>query len=500
MMGSVRENRIPGKRSLFNRETALADDIRFYLQEKFVIDRLLPLGVAVFLSLVIGVAVYRFTWMFAAGVVGAIAYAVICLRYPVLLLMLMTLIIPFQSKLPASLNLGGGLNPFNILLITLFGIWLLNGIMRRSLQPPKHVFGLVILLFAAVVIFSLVRASIVIPEYTLSDGMNWAKRWVLPSLIFFPLAFSNLDRRNLKMVLWGMVGVIFLMALVTLNDYRLASLSSFNWDVRPGGPFGKGAANDLAAFFVYYPSVLLGWLFFEKKWLNRIVLLGVLGASTFALLLTYSRGGYLGFLLALLTVAFLKKRSLLILLLLMGVSYRVWVPSGVEQRVEMTTHQLDEDGAEIVIPPNSFERNFEKSTADRLIIWRGALQMIRERPLLGFGFMNFQRYITRYAQIAKPMDAHNMYLRVAVEMGLPGLAIFLLIWIVPLVVTGKLYFTTDDPLFKGISLGMVAAIMGIMVVNIWGSRFFREELVGLYWMLMGIVARMDFLNEEVKSQ
>jgi len=473
------------------------EEVRFSLQEKFAVDRLFPILVAVLASLVIGVAVYRFSWMFAAGLIGAVGYAVICLRYPILLLMVLILITPFQSELPSSLNLGGGLNLFNMLLFTLIGIWFLHGILHRSFRIKNHPFIAVIFLFSLMIVFSFIRASVQIPDYTLSIGLNWAKRWLLPMFVFFPIVFSKLEKKDLEKLLWVFAATVLLMALVSLNDYRQASLSSFSWDLRPGGPFGKGAANDLAAFFVYYPAVLLGWLFFEKRPLARLFLVGTLGVSSLILLLTYSRGGYLGFVVAVTVVVLLRKPSLLVVLLVLGISYKLWVPTGVEQRVEMTSQHLVEENAkkEIVLPPNSFELRFEKSTAERFIIWRGALKMIAEKPVFGFGFMTFERFITHYAQLAKPMDAHNMYLRVAVEMGLVGLAIFLLNWFVPLVLSWKLYRTAADPLYRGIALGLVAAIFGIFVVNLWGSRFFREELVGLYWVLVGILARMQDLTK-----
>ncbi len=474
---------------------------RAALQELFEIDRLFPLAVAVFASLVVGVAVYRFSWMFVTGLVGALGYALICLRYPVMLLAILILITPFQSKLPASLNLGGGLNPFNLLLFTLIGLWFLDGVVHRSFRIRNHPFMWVIFLMSAMVVFSLIRASVAVPEYTISDGVNSAKRWLLPMFVFFPIAFSKLRRNDLEMLLWVIAVTVLLMALVSLNDYRSASLSSFSWEMRPGGPFGKGAANDLGAFFVYYPAVLLGWAFLEKRPLARTFLLGTVGLSVLQVLLTYSRGAYLGFLVAVTVIALLRKRSLLILMFVLAVSYKVWVPSGVEQRVEMTSQQLVEDESkEIVIPPNSFERRFEKSTAERLIIWRGALEMIKEKPVFGFGFMTFQRYITHYAQLANPMDAHNMYFRVTVEMGLVGLAVFLLLWLVPLWSSWNVYRQERDPLFQGVALGMVAAIIAIAVVNLWGSRFFREELVGLYWVLVGILARIQDLYKEEHAQ
>ena len=73
--------------------------------------------------------------------------------------------------------------------------------------------------------------------------------------------------------------------------------------------------------------------------------------------------------------------------------------------------------------------NPENKDSGRIPIYRKAVRMIAERPLVGFGIGSFYRTSTSYADKddiygAKPDFAHNVYLEIAAEEGLPIAAVF----------------------------------------------------------------------------
>lgn len=71
----------------------------------------------------------------------------------------------------------------------------------------------------------------------------------------------------------------------------------------------------------------------------------------------------------------------------------------------------------------------ERSTAARLSFWAGAVQMIREHPLTGFGPEAFGRRFPRYQQhfYFYSKYPHNFYLQLAAENGIPALLLWLLL-------------------------------------------------------------------------
>jgi O-antigen ligase len=60
------------------------------------------------------------------------------------------------------------------------------------------------------------------------------------------------------------------------------------------------------------------------------------------------------------------------------------------------------------------------------LFW-GALRMIADAPLTGVGPYNFKVLSTAYSGLERDFIAHNTYLELAAELGLPVLVIFLLL-------------------------------------------------------------------------
>lgn len=131
-------------------------------------------------------------------------------------------------------------------------------------------------------------------------------------------------------------------------------------------------------------------------------------------LLTFSRGGYLGlvvgavvFLLS--TSAFTRfSRSRIVIPLALGSIIVVGLffsPIGT-RLFSSFSHQ---DG----------------SNVERLRLWQEALGHIAERPFLGVGLGNYPLLVKPTATYREPIYAHNLYLDIALELGLVGLFLFL---------------------------------------------------------------------------
>ena len=79
----------------------------------------------------------------------------------------------------------------------------------------------------------------------------------------------------------------------------------------------------------------------------------------------------------------------------------------------------------------------QPATGGRLYFWRTSLKMIRDRPLFGVGPGNWRVMVQRYGinegltaadGVWAPDHAHNDYVQMAAESGIPGLLLYLGIW------------------------------------------------------------------------
>ena len=121
----------------------------------------------------------------------------------------------------------------------------------------------------------------------------------------------------------------------------------------------------------------------------------------------------------------------------------------------------------------------ETSMGLRLIIWPTTLDLIAQRPLLGYGVGGFapayanlihQRYSDWRAAEAK--DTHNQYLHVMVEAGIPGVLAFLYF------VAGVLRQRAPPP-YRGVGLALFAAWLATSLLNSHLQTFAEAHLLGI---------------------
>lgn len=131
-----------------------------------------------------------------------------------------------------------------------------------------------------------------------------------------------------------------------------------------------------------------------------------------------------------------------------------------------------------------------QSVSDRLVIWGGAWQMIKDNPL-GVGIGHFQAQIGRYTASLGVVkrDAHNSYLLCAAETGLPGIAAYLatlaLAWYTLGRTARRLRARVLDPgeLVLIIFANRLALVVYV-VAGIFSSRFYTEG----QWLLIALTA------------
>ncbi len=117
--------------------------------------------------------------------------------------------------------------------------------------------------------------------------------------------------------------------------------------------------------------------------------------------------------------------------------------------------------------------------AFRQRIWHYALLLIGDFPLTGVGMGGFNTALADlygYAMFQEP-GAHSLYLQVALDLGLPGLAALLALMVASLRRAGvgwrRLRGTGDDlgPMAAGAIAGLAAVLaQGLVDLTVWGTR------------------------------
>ncbi len=127
---------------------------------------------------------------------------------------------------------------------------------------------------------------------------------------------------------------------------------------------------------------------------------------------------------------------------------------------------------------------------DRPLLWRGAMTMIRQRPLFGFGLGSFAAEFPAFApaSFAHRMSldntfaehAHCEYLNVAAETGVLGAGAF--VWLIAYILRSAFFSSSAGGLWKAVPAALLAAL-----VHAAFDRNFRLASTAVpFWLLSGL--------------
>lgn len=253
------------------------------------------------------------------------------------------------------------------------------------------------------------------------------------------------------------------------------------------------------AFGIYSPN-LLGpvaalygfWLFFgwrlepSANW-RWVYWIGI-PCSVTALVLSGSRGAYLGFLLMAIVAFSLPfswrrlARSIGTILILIPVLY-LGVPT-VKDRVDLAIQQF-----ETYRSATDLERldETELGGAVRLEMWKAALRIFRDHPLVGVGRGGYKEAARQYVErgLAHPVAAahshpHNGFLEVMVSKGLLGLGTLMVLLIHPL-----LWFMRTMDINRGTALLGITHLVGLAGFTLTdASTFIKGNYVAVFLLFL----------------
>jgi len=222
----------------------------------------------------------------------------------------------------------------------------------------------------------------------------------------------------------GMVKTLLLSGFMM----SLATVTKMEAGVRTGGG-STYDPNDLAALIVTTLPIAVIQMQTTKSRLWKLFCFGGAIASLIGLIATQSRGGFLGLIIVVIFASLIKvqgfsKKRLIGLAVIMGIVFIMQV--GPDYKARIST--ILEDISSL------------QAGSGRMIVWKRGLVIASDHPILGVGPNCFSSAYGRYleqgkfkgdiwrgASTGKWNVAHNSFLQVLVEMGLPGFLVFMAI-------------------------------------------------------------------------
>jgi len=401
-------------------------------------------------------------------------------------------LLPFAA-LPFKL----GFTPtfLDVTLLALYFVWLMRIATRREPDLQGTALGIPLLVFFFLAIFAFAN-GLRVSTPTATTVRNFGEL-ALGILLFF-LIVNTLRREEdlyfvarLMMVVGAgaaAIAIIFYVIPQAWTVRVLDGLARFNY---PGGAgalryIEDNPENPMRAIGTMVdPNVLGGFLvlvtgltvpqlvssqpLFRRRWVILFLVLDII-----ALYLTYSRGSLVGLAAGLLVVGLLRYRKLL----LVGIAGVVLL---------------------LLLPPaQAYVAHFmegiriqDQATLMRLGEYKDAAALIGRYPWFGVGFSgspDSDLYV----------GVSNLYLLMAEEMGVLGVAWFLVLMTVFFVSLIRTWRAGLDSRMESLLLGLLAATVGVMVGGLLDHYLFNlvyPHMSTLFWIFIGLGMSITLVAE-----
>jgi len=141
----------------------------------------------------------------------------------------------------------------------------------------------------------------------------------------------------------------------------------------------------------------------------------------------------------------------------------------------------------LILPVSPLNRLLHPSQVDlgaedsRTVVWWGGLKIIETHPIFGIGLGNFKPLVPQYEHDARIVDtvAHNAYIEIGAELGLPALIVFLGILASSVLTLGRLRtfaLRARLPFFERTALSLQAGLLGSFVAIFFVSGQYQKLL------------------------
>jgi O-antigen ligase len=269
---------------------------------------------------------------------------------------------------------------------------------------------------------------------------------------------------------WGMLGELRLD--VAQSGISVLLVAGDRW-LRPYGFLPH--PNVLGGFFSVATLAVAGWVLApDARGTTRYVLVLCLCVGFYALLLTFSRGAWLGFAvggLVALPYVWRQWRRLLPALVALVIVGGVFV--GQYYPLLLTRAGVGQANTEM------------RSIADRVVYTRIAQIAIAERPLTGHGANNYPWYAANYLFYNTDYDlrgdnVHNIYLGIWSDLGVIGVGLFMAM------LTCGLLAALHTPSIERVAC--VAGVIGWMFTGLFDHYMWTLPQMQALWLLLLAVA------------
>lgn len=333
------------------------------------------------------------------------------------------------------------------------------------------------------VLFCFVYLIAALTSVTVSGSLYSGLIMIL--FVLFALAFDNsiTSRRQIDFTVMLLVLVGTAVALYGLYQYFFYDpANAGSWidsdmfsDITNRVYSTLDNPNVLAEYLLLITPFAAACFLNGKKFWKKAFYLCCLAAMIVCMVLTFSRGGYIGLILAAAVfIVMLDARFILVGILALVALYFV-LPQTIIERFASIGNMSD------------------GSTSYRVFIWLGTIAMLKDYWLSGIGPGNaaFNSVYPAYGYntISAP-HAHNLYLQLMCDAGILGLILFLLIVFSYFRTAFTAFSSERDKPSRIYLIAAVSAVSGFLLQGMTDYSFYNNRVTLFFWVIIGLGAAL----------
>jgi O-antigen ligase len=280
-------------------------------------------------------------------------------------------------------------------------------------------------------------------------------------VIFVVLVNTVRTELRLKLLLLLVLGVSIYLSVNAINDYRLGLFGTGTVGMADARIVGRirglfENSNDLALHLVTMIPIAVVLGMGKRDPFRKLIYLGTAALMVGAVVVTFSRGGFLG----LVAAGFILVRRL-----------------GRKNRTATTAALVFAVILFLALAPGAYSGRLSSivnssadltgSSSQRNEVLKRSIWVALRYPLFGVGIGNFRQKSPRN------LETHNAYTQVASEMGLAAMVIYIMFLVHPLrrlrLIENTSYSKPDQTKFFYLSVGLQASLVGFMVSSFFGA-------------------------------
>lgn len=367
------------------------------------------------------------------------------------------------------------------LMIFILAVYLLKLLFKKTKLIFKHSIVIPIILYVVLIIINTITSI---------DPMGSFRDLAihLSAIGFIFVLINSIDSKKD----FNMLIVIFVLSATLISIYGIYQFVAdtiemdrgwvdiaTNKDIRTRVYSVFGNPNILAEYLIMIIPIPLSLFLLSDKRYKKLTFLSISLILTLALIMTMSRGGWLGFAFGIFVFLLFIEKRLLLLAIPLGIVVMSFLPSSVINRF-FTIFDLT-----------------DTSNNYRIRLWDLVLKLTRDNRLVGFGFghLPFKSVIDQHIKSIAPYHSHNTVLQTIAEMGIVGLIIFMSLVFILFKYAIKKLAKGEDKYIRIMSIGILSGLSALLIHGLVENILYMPRIITTFWLLVGLIVTLVKINK-----